>query len=94
MRTRCLQCRKRFRWTLSQCPRCQCPNENRPAMVFLKVFALVVICAAIGLTIRFIMTAGDQDLGVVNPLPEQDSPLKRIFATPEPPPDPAPKFSR
>ena len=63
-------------------------------MVFLKVFALVVICTAIGLTVRFIMTAGDQDLGVVNPAPEQDSPLKRIFSTPEPPPDSGPKFSR
>ena len=63
-------------------------------MVFLKVFALVVICGAIWLTVRFIMTAGDQDAGVVNPLPEQDSPLKRIFSTPEPPPELAPKFFR
>ncbi len=63
-------------------------------MVFLKVFALVVICGAILLTIRFVMTAGDQDSGVVSPFLEQDSPLKRIFSTPEPPPQPAPKFFR
>ena len=63
-------------------------------MVFLKVFALVVICAAIGLTVRFIMTAGDQDAGVVNLLPEQDSPLKRIFSSPEPASPPDPTFSR
>ena len=63
-------------------------------MVFLKAFASVVICAAIWLTVRSIMTASDQDLGVVNPLPAHDSPLKRIFSTPEPPLDPGPKFSR
>lgn len=94
MHTRCLQCRKEFRWTLTKCPRCLFPNEKRPAMVFLKVAAVVIICAAIWLTVHCLVTNGNQDAGVVNPLRDKESLLKRIFSTPEPTPQPDPKFSR
>lgn len=40
-------------------------------MVFCKVSALVIICVAAWLTIRFIMVADDHAAGVVDPPPEQ-----------------------
>ena len=93
MRTECLQCRKMFRWTLHKCPRCLFPNEKRPAMLACKVFAFVVICAAIWLTVRFLVSAGDREAGVIEPTPDQNSPIKRLFATPEPTPPPGPRFA-
>ena len=93
MRTHCLQCRSEFRWTLAKCPRCLCPNENRPAIVCLKVAAVVIICAAIWLTVHCVVTTDDKDAGVVKPLRDQESLLKRILSTPEPTPQPGPRFS-
>lgn len=73
IRTRCLQCRDLFRWTLSRCPRCLRANENRPLMILCKVGALVIICVAIWYTILFIMVADDRASGVLDSVPEQRS---------------------
>lgn len=61
-------------------------------MIVCKVVAFAGICAAIWLTIRFLMVTDDQQAGVVAPVGERPSEFKRIFATPEPTPEPAPKF--
>lgn len=61
-------------------------------MIVCKVVAFAGICAAIWLTIRFLMVTDDQQAGVVAPVEDPPSVLKRIFATPEPTPQPAPKF--
>lgn len=63
-------------------------------MIFCKVAALVIICAAIWLTIHLLVTADDRAAGVVQPVSGQESLLKRVFSTPEPTPEPGPKFAR
>ncbi len=63
-------------------------------MVFCKVAAVVIICAAIWLTIYLLVTDGDPTAGVVQPVSGQESLVKRIFSTPEPTPEPGPKFAR
>ncbi len=63
-------------------------------MIVLKLAALLGICGAIWLTVHFLIVANDQRAGVANPMEDRPSLFKRMFATPEPTPEPAPKFGR
>jgi predicted amidophosphoribosyltransferase len=74
----CENCRTQYRWTRKTCPRCWRPNENTPGVFAGKVFCVLLICAAVWLTVQFVALSKEQAAGVVPPMPEKERPGLRL----------------
>ncbi len=89
---RCENCRTQYSWTRKTCPRCWRPNENTPAVVGCKLLCVLLICAAVWLTAHLVITASDDMSGVVQPMPEKETPRIRLYTPPPEEPMHDPRF--
>ena len=94
MNTTCKHCHRDFPWTRGACPFCWQPNSARPTMLIAILLALLLSAAAI----HYAMTAAEETTDPAPPVnpPAQgdDSGIKGIFKTPEPPAKQDVDFSR
>lgn len=84
MAIHCKHCGKYFRWTRSRCPYCRHSNSCSPRALAVILLTSVITITAIWFIVKAVMERNDVAAGVVQPAPEEESVLKRIFRTPEP----------
>jgi hypothetical protein len=94
MRINCPYCRTRHHWTRSFCPHCLRLNPKRPTILFLVLFALILGCVAIWVTVQAFEEKETPDTGTARPAPEEPSLLGKLLSTPAPEPPRDLKFER